>query len=230
MPYAILQSVAPHQVYRLGGDEFAIPLVQTSLDEAHALGGLILAAMPEGVTLSCGVAEVIPGARTADLLRAADQALYVAKRSGRARVCAASASAQWAWPERSPDAPRERRRRRRRPVDIGQLLDRTLDALDASLSGSSVLARLEAVVALTAESLGLARAAVSCAAAGTIVELITMDFRSGRTWAREFGLPGQTFKVADSPETDRILRAGGSFSFDRASVTADPAEVALLEH
>lgn len=227
---SLIRTVGEQQVYRLGGDEFAVPLVDQSLDEAHALGERILTAMPEGVTVSCGVAEFVQGARTADLLRAADQALYVAKRSGRARVCATSASAQWAWPDKDSGASHERRRRRRRPVDIAQLLDRTLDAFDQSLSTSSVLARLEAVVALTAESLGLARAAVSRSAAGTIVELITMDFRSGRTWAREFGRRGDTYQTGDYPETDRILRHGGSFYFDRGSTTADPAEVALLEN
>jgi len=226
---SLIASVSPLEVYRLGGDEFAVPLPDRSLDEAHALGGVILAAMPERLTISCGVAEFVQGARTADLLRAADQALYVAKRSGRARVCAASSSAG-AWPAKPPDAPRERRRGRRRQVDIVQLLDRTLDALDTSLGASSVLARLEAVVALTAESLGLARAAVSHTSGGTILPLIMMDFRSGRTWAREFGGPGETFEIADYPETERILREGGSFYYDTASTTADPAEVALLEY
>ena len=224
----LLASVSPHQVYRLGGDEFAIPLVDRSLDEALALGGVILAAMPERLTMSCGVAELVKSARTADLLRAADQALYVAKRSGRARVCAASSSAQWAWPDKSVDAPRERRRGRRRQVDIVRLLDRTLDALDTSLATASVLARLEAVVSLTAESLGLARAAISHTAAGTILPLITIDFRSGRTWAREFGGQGDEYEIEDYPETERILRDGGSFYYDTTSTSADPAEVALL--
>ncbi|MFN8223255.1 MAG: diguanylate cyclase [Gaiellales bacterium] len=226
---ALAEAVAPHPVFRLGGDEFAVPFVDLSLDQAYALGQKILEHMPDGLTMSCGVAELTHGSRTADLLRAADQALYVAKRSGRARVCAASSSSHWAWPDRSPDAPRERRHGRRRKVDVAQLLERTLRALDGPLASSSALARIEAVASLAAESLGLARAAVShTTPQGTVTPVITFDFRSGRTWAREFGGFGDPYELADYPETARILARGGSFYYDVASTTADPAEVALL--
>lgn len=226
---ALVETLDPHPVFRLGGDEFAVPLLDCTLEDAHALGSRVLEAMPEGLTISCGVAEFIRGARTADLLRAADQALYVAKRSGRARVCASSSSSHWAWPDKVGDAPNERRRGRRRSVDLTQMLDRTLNALDHSLAASGALARLEAVVSLTAESLLLARAAVSQTTPdGTVTPVITIDFRSGRTWTRDLGGQADQYALADYPETARILATGGSFYYDVASETADPAEVALL--
>jgi diguanylate cyclase len=41
------------------------------------------------ITFSCGVAEVIHGEPPAEALKRADQAMYLAKRSGKNRVVAA---------------------------------------------------------------------------------------------------------------------------------------------
>lgn len=79
---------------RVGGEEFAILLPETALFEALQFGEKLrsaIAASPvagQSVTVSIGIASVphsrVPG--TAELFRAADQALYRAKMNGRNRV------------------------------------------------------------------------------------------------------------------------------------------------
>ncbi len=81
---------------RMGGDELALVAPQTSLDAATALAerirGEVAGGRPDGqpgCTVSIGAATLAPpcGSRKAeDLLRAADRALYDAKRRGRNRV------------------------------------------------------------------------------------------------------------------------------------------------
>lgn len=93
-------------VARYGGEEFSILLPNTELGAAEMLAQRVCAAIenlgiphsgsPLGrVTASIGVASLMPGAGIAqqmahqgDLVHAADQALYIAKRNGRNQVCA----------------------------------------------------------------------------------------------------------------------------------------------
>lgn len=84
-------------VARIGGEEFAILLPETGIDDAGAAAERLLKHIEESdlqcdgqnltVTVSIGIAEAQPGMRDiGDLLKAADQALYIAKRTGRNRV------------------------------------------------------------------------------------------------------------------------------------------------
>jgi diguanylate cyclase (GGDEF)-like protein len=227
---ALVEAAGGLQVYRLGGDEFTVILDGELLEAGYALGARALALMPKGLTLSCGVAALAAGARSADVIRAADQALYVAKRSGRARICVASSDAAWAWPEKDSDRTPQQRRGRRRRIEVDRLLDRTLSALDGPLVNASIFERLEAVISLAAAALGLARAAVSYTTPGsaTIQAAITIDYRSGRTWAHTFGEAPDLYHLADYPQTAQIMLNGGSFFIDVADPEADPKEVALL--
>jgi diguanylate cyclase (GGDEF)-like protein len=90
-------------IARYGGEEFGIILPVTDLEGAQRVAENLrrrveALAMPHAasdvarvITVSCGVAVVVPS-READadvLLRAADRALYEAKRAGRNRVAAA---------------------------------------------------------------------------------------------------------------------------------------------
>jgi diguanylate cyclase (GGDEF)-like protein len=85
------------QVGRYGGEEFLVVLPGADLEGAMILGERVretVAALylePQGIapTLSCGVAVWDPGVTSwNELVSAADQALYEAKRNGRNRVCA----------------------------------------------------------------------------------------------------------------------------------------------
>lgn len=81
-------------VARLGGEEFALVLPGASEVDAAAVAGRVRTrlarSMAQGSVPACtasyGVADHTQGSSLADVLPLADQALYVAKRSGRDRV------------------------------------------------------------------------------------------------------------------------------------------------
>ncbi|MEO8011622.1 MAG: GGDEF domain-containing protein, partial [Dokdonella sp.] len=81
-------------VSRLGGEEFVVMLTHTSEAQARELAermrrrvaesGFVVAGWPAPLRVSIGVAAPSPSAGAFDaLLRAADRALYTAKRAGR---------------------------------------------------------------------------------------------------------------------------------------------------
>lgn len=90
-------------IARLGGEEFGVLLPETPLSGAQALADKIRLMVERGrirrhdgkdevggITISLGVAELIPSEDTAAFLNRADKALYCSKESGRNRVSIAA--------------------------------------------------------------------------------------------------------------------------------------------
>ncbi|MGH2848432.1 MAG: diguanylate cyclase domain-containing protein, partial [Thermoleophilaceae bacterium] len=89
-------------VGRLSGDEFCVVMEGAGLDHARALAAATLAALDaegeERLLISCGAAALDRGVTTpSELLRAADAALYRAKRNGGGQIFTAGSRA----PERA---------------------------------------------------------------------------------------------------------------------------------
>jgi diguanylate cyclase len=85
-------------VARYGGEEFAVLLPNTTLEQAavvaekirHAVAAAVVEHNDQkfAVTISGGMATIIPGDTTHSLIHNADVALYAAKEAGRNQVCA----------------------------------------------------------------------------------------------------------------------------------------------
>ncbi len=84
-------------IARYGGEEIAIILPETDLDGGVRIADQLRQMIDDetfvfedeyiDVTISCGVAQLQPGWRAYEFVRAADMQLYEAKRAGRNRVC-----------------------------------------------------------------------------------------------------------------------------------------------
>jgi diguanylate cyclase (GGDEF)-like protein len=221
-------------VARLGGDEMCVLLEDTGPEAAQelaqsALAGL--AAMTPALGLSCGVATLRPGIeRASDLLRAADSALYLAKRSGRGRVCLAAADPRRAWREAAAHRPRRRAVRETGRLDVAVLLADTLHVLDGALARARPLDRLETVMSACAAAVNGSAAAISVRpdGHGDLLTLLTHDRRSGHAARAEDGAEEERFRVADYPATAALLGDGGSTLWRSDDETADAGERALL--
>jgi len=144
---ALVAAAAHHQdavVGRFGGDEFCVLLPSGSADEARllALDAVTRLDAVGGARISCGVAARMEGInRPADLLRAADEAQYRAKRAGQgADVVVAGEAVE----EPRPWPGRDRAYRASDPDE--QLARDLLDLLDG-MNGATAeerLARLRA--------------------------------------------------------------------------------------
>jgi diguanylate cyclase (GGDEF)-like protein/putative nucleotidyltransferase with HDIG domain len=136
---------------RIGGEEFAVLAPGSDEHGAYMLAERIRAdiAAGDGVSISFGIATFpLHGGTTEALLRAADQALYSAKRLGRNRTVISSAEVT-GFLARPPSGHEEGQ------VDLAALL-RLAEALDKRDSGSaSHCHRVGRFAELTARELGL---------------------------------------------------------------------------
>jgi diguanylate cyclase (GGDEF)-like protein len=74
---------ASDMLARYGGEEFSLLLPGCTIDDAQRLVGRLRAAMPDGETVSAGIACWDETESADDFVGRADEALYAAKRSGR---------------------------------------------------------------------------------------------------------------------------------------------------
>src|SRR5829696_3927250 len=221
-------------VCRLSGDEFCLLAEGVGLETVRRAAEAAiarLAAHRPPVGISCGIASTrLDLRRPSDLLRAADAALYSAKRTGRGRVCLADTDPQTAW--RSTGRPGARRARRDGlEIDTGALLVQGLALLDGALRAAAPLERLEGLATSLGSALRASAAAVSLCphGAGVIDTLFTLDLRSGHSSSVRFGVDGERYSVGDYPRTAELLANGGSLHLYASDTDADPAERALLE-
>jgi diguanylate cyclase (GGDEF)-like protein len=91
---------APDMICRYGGEEFAVLLPETGAADVPAVAARLhravtehpvdTAAGPLRITVSVGVAGLLPEESLETLLKKADEALYAAKRAGRDRIAVAA--------------------------------------------------------------------------------------------------------------------------------------------
>ena len=223
-------------VYRLGGDEFCLLLGSGTAEEARIAGEQAIATLSRRVptvSASFGVSSLGLGAqRPSDLLRAADHALYVAKRTGRNRVCVADTDHDAVWDGLASGGARSRRQVRAEGSPENRTLIRAaLEILDGEMAEAGPGQRLQAIVSEICKSVDAARAAISFQRDGgdSITTHWTVNLRTGRTWSKAPGQHGDYYASSDYPQTARILATGGSFVVRTADSEGDPGERELLE-
>ncbi|HEV2874312.1 MAG TPA: HD domain-containing phosphohydrolase [Thermoleophilaceae bacterium] len=219
-------------VGRLSGDEFCVVMEGATLDQARALAGATLAALggrsKAHISISCGAAALGPGvASPVQLLRAADAALYRAKRNGGGQIFTAGSRA----PERATRG--ERRALRRSTRDrVRDAVQELAERFEGALAEDGPLERIEAVAVHLSEALNAAAWAVSFAPAGgdTIHTVAQADTRDQRVEGLRLEVDNDVYAIDDYPATARLIRAGaGAFVAHVDDSTADGAERALLE-
>jgi diguanylate cyclase (GGDEF)-like protein len=219
-------------VGRLSGDEFCVVMEGATLDQARTLAGATLASLGDPtdvhISISCGAAALGPGVDSPiHLLRAADAALYRAKRNGGGQIFTAGSRAS----ERA--ARGERRTLRRNSRDrVRDAVQALAERFEDSLAEVGPLERIEAVAVHLSEALNAAAWAVSFVPAGgdTIHTVAQADTRDQRIEGLRLEVDNDIYAIDDYPATARLIRAGaGAFVAHVDDSTADGAERALLE-
>ncbi len=219
-------------VGRLSGDEFCVVMEGATLEDARALGTATLANLndgaDDGILISCGAAMLGRGVHgLAELMRAADAALYRAKRHGGGQIFTAGSRASDVSPQR------ERRALRRTTQERVREAVRELTArYSGDLEHEGPLERIEATAVALSEALNTAAWAISFAPDGadTIHTVSTADGRDKRLEGLHLGLDNEVYSVDEFPATGELLAAGaGAFVVSVDDTAADRAERTLLE-
>ena len=219
-------------VGRLSGDEFCVVMEGATVEQARELAGHTLANLSEEdgrtILISCGAAALGRGVDTlAELMRAADAALYRAKRNGGGQIFTAGSRA-------SDVAPHPERRALRRTTQ--ERLRDTVRELTARFGGDLAhegpLERITAVAIGLSEALNTSAWAISFApAAGDTIHTVTVaDGRDKRLKGLHIGLDNEVYSMEEYPATMELLQSGaGAFVTHVDDQTADRAERSLLE-
>ena len=222
---------------RLGGDEFCLLLPGLDAPEAHRIGDRLRRELAQGDdprSISGGVASTrLFVGRPTDLLRAADIALYAAKRGGRGLICVADRGSQEAWAY-SGLTRRRRPRDRDQPVGGGPvfepLLAEAFELLDGPLAAAGPAERLTQVVSAFTRAVDGAALAVSTVRDGSVAAHFQLDRRSGHSSGTAVSAPDEdVYRLEDFPATAAVLAGTGASVWLRADdPDTDPAERALL--
>jgi diguanylate cyclase (GGDEF)-like protein len=218
------------EVARLGGDEFVVVLPGAGADVAEALGARIRAVLAEGLTdagfplrISAGISTYpFDGGTPTALLRAADQALYVAKDAGKDRVASFRHIVAREEPAVSAAAIAAADERRRGSRGSGSVLADALAAaraIEAEESVDGVLSRL-------CKGLVFIVGATACSASrvvgGYLVDAAEHALRE--VWlGRE-----AAYRISDFPLTAETLRTGEPRAISFVEGEVDPAEAFIL--
>jgi diguanylate cyclase (GGDEF)-like protein len=232
---ALVAAAAAHPgslVGRLAGDEFCVVMEGGNLDDARAVAAAAMRALrsdaEEQILVSCGAGAYGPSVATPTvLLRAADAALYRAKRNGGAQIFTAGSRA----PETSERGER-RALRRSLPDRMREAVQELAERFEVELADRGPLERIEAVAVGLCEVLNASAWAISFAPAGrdTIHTVALADGRDQRLQGLRLEGDNDTYSIDDYPATARLLRSGaGAFVARIDDPGADRAERALLE-
>jgi diguanylate cyclase (GGDEF)-like protein len=219
-----------NMVARLGGDEFCLLLGGATAKDARAIVERALELLAEdgaaAAGISAGIASIGTGARRpADLMRAADAALYTAKRNGRRRVFVA----------RSEDGSAERPVRERRAKldprkagDFHRLVTEAIAELDSL--PLPALERLTTTLTRIAAVAGAPAWAISHAETGSglirTVHWTDTRWHRGMEWA---DVEDEIYALDAYPQTAAIMDAGGSFVVRTDDPDIHAGELAILE-
>jgi len=216
----------------LGGDEFVVMLPAAGADAAEALGGQIRTRLADGLTdagfplrISAGVSTYpFDGATPTSLLRAADQALYAAKTSGKDRIASFRDLAVGAAGIPVAEAPGALDGKRRGRSDgSGAVLADAMTAAAAIEAEETV----EGVCTRLCKALVFVVGATGCSASRVAGDLIVDATKHA---LREVSLGDEAaYRIADFPLTADVLVSGEprSLSFAEGG-DVDPAEAFIL--
>jgi putative methionine-R-sulfoxide reductase with GAF domain len=205
------------------------------LDAARRLAAATIDALANGgrrrIMVSCGAATRGPGVDSpTQLLRAADAALYRAKRGGGGQIFTAAGAVGSTAPV---DVGDRRALRRSTSERVRDALEETTRRLNGELADHPALDRIEVVAIAISAALNAAAWAVSFApmGEGTIHTVSMADDRDSRLSGLRLGVQDDVYPLDTYPATQRLLEAGsGTFVVLRGDPTADDSERALLEH
>ena len=216
---------------RLGGDEFVVMLPEAGADAAEALGGQIRNVLAEGLTdagfplrISAGISTYpFDGAGPTALLRAADQALYAAKNSGKDRVASfRELTVAAAAPSGSGSLRLAETRGRGRSDNSGSVL---ADAIAAS-KAIEVEETVDAVCSRLCKALVFVVGATACSASRVLGDFIVDATEHA---LREVSLGDEAaYRIDDFPLTAEVLRTGKPLAISFADGDVDPAEAFIL--
>jgi diguanylate cyclase (GGDEF)-like protein len=218
------------EVARLGGDEFVVMLRGAGAATAEELGERIRSVLADGLTeagfplrLSGGIATYpFDGATPTALLRAADQALYVAKDAGKDRIASFRDVVTREETEPASAAAALAEDRRRAPRRDGSVLSDALASARAMESEETV----EGVLDRLCKGLVFVVGATGCQASRVVGAYLV---EAARHSLREISLGHEAaYRISDFPLTAETLRLGEPRSVSFLEKEVDPAEAFIL--